>query len=417
MPPSGFSGLGAALAAPSPVLHRLTGLDAHDFAERHWGRAPLLRRGTDAGAFRDVLDLDGVDELLSRRGMRTPFLRLAKDGAVVDSRSFTGPAGAGAEIGDQVRDDAVAALFADGATVVLQGLHRTWAPVIDLTTRLAAELGHPAQCNAYVTPPRSRGFCAHYDVHDVFVLQLAGRKHWTVHPPVHPDPLRNQPWNDHATAVRRRAAEEPALDLVLEAGDVLYLPRGWLHSAAAEDDVSAHLTVGVHVVTRYALVEALAALVADDADLRASLPLGLDVADPEALAPHVDAVRAALHAALDRVPVEAIARKVRRKVWDGGRPEPLRPVASAAFAEGLAPGDAVRVRIGLHCRLTRHDGLVLELPDRRVTFPDAAGAALGALLGGGTHVVGELPDMPETDQVVLVRRLLREGVVVPAARP
>ena len=40
-------------------------------------------------------------------------------------------------------------------------------------------------------------------------------------------------------------------------GRVLYLPRGWLHSAAAQDDVSAHLTVGVHVVTRYALVEAL----------------------------------------------------------------------------------------------------------------------------------------------------------------
>ena len=417
MPPSGFSGLGAALAAPSPVLHRLTGLDAHDFAERHWGRAPLLRRGTDAGAFRDVLDLDGVDELLSSRGMRTPFLRLAKDGAVVDSRSFTGPAGAGAEIGDQVRDDAVAALFADGATVVLQGLHRTWAPVIDLTTRLAAELGHPAQCNAYVTPPQSRGFSAHYDVHDVFVLQLAGRKHWTVHPPVHPDPLRNQPWNDHATAVRRRAAEEPALDLVLEAGDVLYLPRGWLHSAAAQDDVSAHLTVGVHVVTRYALVEALTALVADDADLRASLPLGLDVADPEALAPHVDAVRAALHAALDRVPAEAVTRKVRGKVWQGGRPEPLRPVASAAFAEGLAPGDAVRVRIGLHCRLTRHDGLVLELPDRRVTFPDTVAPALEALLGGGTHVVGDLPGLPAADQVVLVRRLLREGVLVPAARP
>ena len=417
MPPSGLPGLGAALAAPSPVLQRLTGLGVPDFAERHWGRAPLLRRGTDPGAFRDVLDLDGVDELLSRRGLRTPFLRLAKDGAVVDSRSFTGSAGAGAEIGDQVRDDAVAALFADGATVVLQGLHRTWAPVIDLTTRLAAELGHPAQCNAYVTPPRSRGFSAHYDVHDVFVLQVAGRKHWTVHPPVHADPLRDQPWNDHAAAVRRRAEQEPALDLVLEAGDVLYLPRGWLHSAAAEDDVSAHLTVGVHVVTRYALVEALAALVADDADLRAALPLGLDVADPEALAPHVDAVRAALHAAVDRVPVEAVARKVRGKVWQGGRPEPLRPVASAAFAEGLAPGDAVRVRVGLHGRLTRGDALALELPDRRVTFPDTVAPALEALLGGGTHVVGDLPGLPAADQVVLVRRLLREGVLVPAARP
>ena len=101
MPPSGLPGLGAALAAPSPVLQRLTGLGVPDFAERHWGRAPLLRRGTEPGAFRDVLDLDGVDELLSRRGLRTPFLRLAKDGAVVDSRSFTGSAGAGAEIGDQ----------------------------------------------------------------------------------------------------------------------------------------------------------------------------------------------------------------------------------------------------------------------------------------------------------------------------
>jgi bifunctional lysine-specific demethylase and histidyl-hydroxylase NO66 len=417
VPLSDLPGLGAALTAPSPVLHRLTALAADEFAERNWGRTPLLRRGTDPAAFRDVLDLDGVDELLSRRGLRAPFLRLAKDGEVVDSRSFTGPGGVGAEIADQVRDDAVAALFSDGATVVLQGLHRMWPPVIDLATRLAAELGHPVQCNAYITPPQSRGFSAHYDVHDVFVLQLAGRKHWTVHAPVHPDPLRDQPWNDHATAVRRRVEEEPALDTILEAGDVLYLPRGWLHAATAQGDVSAHLTVGVHVVTRYAVVEALAALVATDEDLRAALPLGLDVADPEALAPHVDAVRAALHAALDRVPVEAIARKVRRKVWDGGRPEPLRPVAGAAFAAGLGPGDAVRIRTGLHCRVAEGHPLVLELPDRRITFPDATAAALATLLDGDTHLVGTLPGMDEADQLVLARRLLKEGVLVPAAGP
>jgi lysine-specific demethylase/histidyl-hydroxylase NO66 len=407
----------AALAASAPVLHRLTGLDAGDFADRHWGRTPLLRCGADSGAFRDVLDLDGVDELLSRRGLRTPFLRLAKDGAVIDSRSFTGPAGAGAEIGDQVRDDAVAALFADGTTVVLQALHRMWPPVIDLATRLAAELGHPVQANAYVTPPQSRGFSAHYDVHDVFVLQLAGRKHWTVHAPVHRDPLRHQPWNDHAVDVRLRVEEELALDTVLEAGDVLYLPRGWLHAATAQGDVSAHLTIGVHVVTRYALVEALSALVAADDDLRASLPLGVDVADPQALAPHVDAVRAALHAALDRVPVEAVARKVRRKVWDGGRPEPLRPLAGAAFAGGLAPGDAVRLRLGLHYRLTGADPVVLELPDRSITLPAATRAAVEAVLDGGTHAVGTLAGLDEADQLVLVRRLLGEGVVVPASRP
>ena len=392
--------------------------DPDTFAAEHWGRAPLLTRGDDPEAFRDLLDLDGVDELLSRRGLRTPFLRLAKAGQVLDSSSFTGPGGVGAEIGDQVRDDKVAALFGDGATVVLQALHRTWPPVIALATGLAAELGHPVQANAYVTPPSSRGFSAHYDVHDVFVMQLAGRKHWTIHAPVLADPLRDQPWNARGAAVAAAARDtEPAIDTVLEPGDVLYLPRGWLHAATALGEVSAHLTVGVHVVTRYALVEALTTLVADDPELRATLPLGLDVADPDSLAPHLDAVRTALSAALARVPAEAVARRVRHRVWTGGRPEPVGVVAGTAFAQGLAAGDVVRRRIGLPHRLRpAADEVVLELPDRNVTFPGFTGAALRALLGDHPVVVGSLPGMEEADQIVLVRRLLREGVLVPAGR-
>jgi lysine-specific demethylase/histidyl-hydroxylase NO66 len=401
-----------------PALARVTGLDADAFGAEHWGREPLLVRRADPDAFRDLLDLDGVDELLSRRGLRTPFLRLARDGAVVDSSSFTGDGGVGAEITDQVRDDKVAALFAEGTTVVVQALHRTWSAVIDFATQLAAELRHPVQANAYVTPPSSRGFSAHYDVHDVFVLQLAGRKHWTVHAPVHPDPLRDQPWNDHAGAVAARARDTtPAIDTVLEPGDAMYLPRGWLHAATALGEVSAHLTVGVHVVTRFALVEALTALVAGDPELRASLPLGIDVADADQLAPHLAAVRAALGGALGRVDVDDVARHVRRRVWTGVRPEPVRPVAVTAFAEGLAAGDAVRRRTGLGLRLSRRgDQVLLELPDRRIALPAATEPAVRALLSGDGAAVGSLPGMDETDQLVLVRRLLREGVLVPAVR-
>ena len=58
------------------------------------GDADAAARGgddADAGHGRFLLDLraartrsiDAVDELLSRRGLRTPFIRLAKDGAVV----------------------------------------------------------------------------------------------------------------------------------------------------------------------------------------------------------------------------------------------------------------------------------------------------------------------------------------------
>jgi hypothetical protein len=399
---------------PGP-LARCVG-DPDVFAAEHWGRAPLLTR--NGAGFRDLLDLDGIDDLLSRRGLRTPFIRMAKAGQVLDSSSFTAPGGVGAEIGDQVRDDKVAALFGEGVTVVLQALHRTWPPVIDFCTRLAAELGHPVQANSYVTPPSSRGFSAHYDVHDVFVLQLAGRKHWTIHAPVLADPLRDQGWGQRSAAVAAAAEKPPVIDAVLEPGDALYLPRGWLHAATALGEVSAHLTVGIHVVTRFALVEALTALVADDPALRATLPLGIDVADPAALAPHLESVRTALVDALDRVSDDAVARRVRRRVWSGGRPEPVGVVAGTAFTAGLATGDVVRLRVGLHHRL-RHAGeqVVLELADREVALPAFTEEAVRALLGGDAVAVGSLPKMEEADQIVLVRRLLREGVVVPAGRP
>ncbi|WP_328701677.1 cupin domain-containing protein [Amycolatopsis pittospori] len=401
-------------SVPKGVLARLVGSGVEEFSTRYWGREPLLRR--TGGGFDDLLDLDGVDELLSRRGLRTPFLRLARDGAVVDSRSFTGGGGVGAEIADQVRDDRVAALFAEGSTIVLQALHRTWPGIIDFTTRLTDELGHPAQANAYVTPPSSQGFSAHYDVHDVFVLQLAGRKHWKVHAPVHPAPLRDQPWSEHADAVAARARDAPVIDEVLEPGDVMYLPRGWLHSATALGDVSAHLTVGVHVVTRFAVVEALATLVGSDERLRASLPLGVDLADPDHLGGHLESVREDLIAALRAVPSEDIARHVRDKVWKGNLPEPLPPIAAATFALNLGDGDSVRRRDGLRFRTRDTDDgrIVLELPDRHLSLPESTSTALSAVLDGRTWCVGKIPGLDTPDQLVLVRRLLREGVLMAA---
>ena len=413
--PADGTGSAEVPAVAPGALARVVGGDVSTFRDRHWGREPLLVREADRGAFGDLLDLDGVDELLSCRGLRVPFLRLARDGVVVDSSSFTGSGGVGAEIGDQVRDDAVAALFADGTTIVLQALHRVWPSVIAFCTGLAEELGHPVQTNAYVTPPSSRGFSAHYDVHDVFVLQLAGQKHWRVHAPVRPDPLRNQPWTGHAQAVAERAREAPVIDAVLRPGDAMYLPRGWLHAATALGDTSAHLTVGVHVLTRFSLVEALTSLVAQDSRLRASLPLGIDAADPDQLAPHLDVVREELSSALQDVSAEDVARLLRDRVWSGGRPEPVGPVANAAFTDGLAAGDSVRRRAGLGCRLTtREQSVVLELPDRQISFPAATAAALRVLVQGGTVQVGGLPGLDESDQIVLVRRLLREGVLTPA---
>jgi hypothetical protein len=403
-----------------PALRRCVAGDLEEFASKHWGRRALLSAreelaadsSADAG-FGDLFSLAAVDELLSRRGLRTPFLRIAKNGAVVGDNQFTGSGGVGAEIGDQVRDDKVAALFASGHTVVLQALHRTWPALVDFSTQLSSEAGHPVQINAYITPRESQGFSAHYDVHDVFVLQVAGEKHWTVHEPVHVDPLRNQPWTDHSQAVAAAAREQqPVVDAILRPGDALYVPRGFLHSAKALGGVSAHLTVGLHTMTRYLLIQELAALAANEAELRTALPLGFNPGDPGQLVPELDKVVALFTEHLQTASAEDLADRLRRRTWSGNRPAPLAPLAHAAAIADLEVGTTLRLRPGLRHHLVQGDPVRLQLPDRTITFPPETGAAVAAACSGTPFAVGDLPDLPPEDQVVLTRRLMTEAVLV-----
>jgi bifunctional lysine-specific demethylase and histidyl-hydroxylase NO66 len=376
---------------------RLIDIGHERFASDVWGRAALLTRGVSD--FSDLFSADAVDELISRRGLRTPFLRVAKGGSTLPDSSFTSPAGVGATISDQLDDTELWRKFADGATLVLQALHRTWEPVSSFSTQLSTELGHPVQANAYITPPQNRGFDDHYDVHDVFVLQIEGTKRWIIHEPVHVDPLRSQPWTDRRSAVTEAAQGTAYIDTVLEPGDVLYLPRGWLHAAQAQGKVSIHLTLGVHNWTRHALAEHLAeaalAALGDDPEMRRSLPLGVDGPDGE-----IAAVRERLAAALSEADTTSLFHRARR---GQGRPAPLGPVAQLAAIEGLGSESLVRLRGALEARL---EGSRLTTRVGWLDFPEANLSSVRRLLDGRDHPASDLG-------VELVERLLRAGVIVP----
>ena len=411
-------------AGARPALRRCIRVDPDVFAAEHWSRRPLLSTAEElGGTFTDLLDLAAVDELLSTRGLRTPFLRIAKDGDVVDPKRFTSPQGAGAEVADQVSSDAVLRLFAEGSTVVLQGLHRLWPPLIAFANQLAADLGHPTQVNAYITPPSSRGFSPHYDVHDVFVLQVAGEKHWTIHSPVLTDPLRTHPWAGRSAEVAAAAQRAPVIDTVLRPGDALYLPRGYIHSAVALGEISAHLTIGVHPVTRWGAVESALDLVrtlaADDPALRGSLPLGVDLADPAATAEDVTAVIAGLHRWLDQVDPAAVADALRARSWAQVRPAPVSPLAQSTAVAALDVDSVLRMRPLLRVQLREPVGERVALVAGRRThdLPASTHPALAALLSSGELKVGDLPGLDAADQLTLARRLVTESIaIVPDAR-
>lgn len=402
------------------MLSRCIGTDPQEFARTYWGRRPLLTPAQDLPRdFADLLSTAAVDELLAERGVRAPFVRLAKDGSVLARECYLGPAGFGAEVTDQVDSAKVLQQFAAGASIVLQGLHRLWPPVIDFVRAMVDDLGHPVQANAYVTPPSNRGFEPHYDVHDVFILQTAGHKHWTVHPPVHTHPLPSQPWTDHRDAVARRAADDPVIDTVLTPGDALYLPRGWVHSARALDTVSVHLTVGVSATTRLDVVRALVDRLAGHEQFREPLPMGVDPTNRDEMLATATKIIAELTETLrdDASDLsDGVATRLAQQYAERTRPVAVRPLASLAAA-GRADTVAVRWRPGLVATLERGEGRVrLRLPDRTIDFPDACADALAALHRGTVVQAETMPALDRADAAVVIRRLLREAVVVPVDR-
>lgn len=399
------------------MLTRCIATDAVTFAGQFWGREPLLSRADALPRdFSDLLSAEHVDELLAERGVRAPFIRIAKGGEVLARDCYLGPAGFGAEMPDQVDSAKLLGQFASGATIVLQGLHRLWPPLIDFVRAFVDDVGHPVQANAYVTPPGSRGFDPHYDVHDVFVLQTSGHKHWLVHEPVHPHPLPAQPWTAHRDAVTDRAKGEPVIDAVLRPGDALYLPRGWVHSARSGDATSIHLTIGVATLAEADVVRAIVDQLDDVSDFRQSLAMGIDPTDRDEMAAIATKIMARLVETMqDRGAdlAQGAALRLARLHADRTRPVAVRPLATLN-AMANAATVTVAWRHGLVGNVERKGERVLvRLPDRTISFPQQCGDAL-ATLHRGMHVdATSLPGLDAADGEVVIRRLLREAVVTP----
>src|SRR5688572_4410399 len=105
------------------ALERCVG-DVRRFAEDHWGRSPLLHHG-DPAAVAGLLDLTDVDHLITETLLRVPAFRLVKDGDPLPPEAYTQTVRIGGRpVERTVRPDRVADAFADGATIVLQALHR-----------------------------------------------------------------------------------------------------------------------------------------------------------------------------------------------------------------------------------------------------------------------------------------------------
>nr|XP_015803003.2 ribosomal oxygenase 1 [Nothobranchius furzeri] len=142
---------------------------------------------------------------------------------------------------------------------------------------LQEQFGSMAGANVYLTPPGTQGFAPHYDDIEAFVVQLEGKKHWRVYSPRSEDevlPVLSSPNFDQSDIGK------PILDVVLEAGDLLYFPRGFIHQGDCLPEAhSLHITISSYQKNSWGdllhkvIPAALEIAMEEDVEFRRGLPL------------------------------------------------------------------------------------------------------------------------------------------------
>ena len=358
----------------------------------------------------DSTRLGTVDALwddLLRRGTRQPAFRIVREGGTVPAGEVTRSAGIGnRDLSDLVAPNRVIDRYRQGDTVVLQGLHHTDPLLAKLANNLALELDHPIQINAYLSPADTRGLDVHFDFHDVFVVQLGGRKRWRVWEPL---PRTVDPVKGRHSIAKPRFDElgEPLTDVTLVEGDCLYLPRGYPHAAETLDDRSDHLTIGLVAVTWHRVLRK-----AIDAEIAAgrltgALPVGL--LEPGSTAttepPELDGL-------LEHLSPAVLRHWMAREVWRRHPATRLRPRSVPALGEApltFTPGPLLWLT-------TIEQRAVLGLGDRVLDLPLEGRDFLAAMLeSDGPVAPADLKGLDDDSRAVVLRRLLTDGVLVHVA--
>ena len=304
-------------------------------------------------------------------------------------------------------------VFAQGKTVIIRAMQHRWPSVAALCRSLEAVFYSPVHANLYWTPSGAQGFDAHFDTHEVFVLQLEGAKTWRLY-----GSGRTLPLVEERLSVPKDQLGTPR-EVHLRAGDLLYLPRGHVHEAFTSEFASLHLTVGINV-HRWAdlLHEALADVTGRDERLRESLPPGT-LNGQELTTALRDRFRQILEVLTEGAHAETALRRLGDRFF--GQLQVLPDDRSVAFGEGdpVTLDTVLRRRPGTICRVVR-DGewVVIQFPGGQVGGPSRIASALDFVASADRFPVRALPDdLGAESKLVLARRLLREKLLEIMTRP
>lgn len=377
-----------------------------EFLSTVWGREFKVVRG-GAGKFAPLMPWGRLNEILRRHRLDHPRLRLVRGGETLPASSCIRYTKGRRGLIPRLKPVELVEQLRGGATLVLDAVDELSAPTEALAAALEHAFREGVQINCYAGWQTSPGFDLHFDRHDVFVLQVAGRKRWRVYGETRPHPVGE----DVAPAPRPEGP--PLWEGVLEDGDLLYMPRGCWHVAVPLNEPTLHLTVGVHKRTGLDFMKWLTERMRASALFREDLPR---LTSEEDRLGHASRLRAELLKAWDEGLVEHYLEEYDAQALPRARTS--LPWAAAGEVLPRDAGTVVRWTPPRPVELKAAAGVVeVSCNRKRWRFAEPALAVLDPLASRRACTVGELCEaaagrLDERTVRTFLRELLLQGLVV-----
>ncbi|HXH18764.1 MAG TPA: cupin domain-containing protein [Chitinophagales bacterium] len=381
-------------------LHLVAPLTETQFYSEFYEKKVCNIKRNQADYYKNLLSVELLDNVLYSQPLifpRTKLVNAAYD-LPLDPKLYTS---------DQHKIHKAKFLkhFSEGSTMVFSGLHDHLPSLGLFCSYMSKYFSHEFQTNVYCTPPNSQGFKTHYDTHDVFILQIEGSKKWRFYESPIQLPLKTQPFIDHKPGKLQQ-------EVILRAGDLLYIPRGIMHDAISNNELSIHITAGLLGYTwSDFLVEAVLDLAHKDFRFRKNLPIGFGNKRIAAKAKPIFqelmnsfASKTRLTDGFERFYYEFISHK------NPNLPGQLRQIM---LLSNISCDSTVQRLTNVIFKISENSKkIIIHLFGQNLEFPAFTKPAIRFLEQHEVFKISELPNcMNDKGKIVFAKRLVKEGLL------
>lgn len=378
-------------------------IDTQEYFNNHFEKSHLLIKRNSPDFYNSLITFNDIEEVLFSQKLNAPSFRL------VDSKTATFPKVSTFCKKDSNVIDPIKYIkgYADGHTLAMGGFQLHSFSLRKFCYDLEKMFGHPFQTNLYLTPEDSKGFSPHWDTHDVFVLQISGKKHWCIYE------------NSVALADKNLEFEKEGFDpgkvideFLLEQGDMLYIPRGLTHDAYTSNDKSLHITTGMLGFTwSQFVIEAILKLSKEHSEFREFIPTGSLKSSAEITNDKISKLIQILTSELTALNGIKRFNAQLKSSQNNCSTNQLNQVLEL---KNLSENTNVVCRQDVHFEIEEnYESIILKFYDTLLKFPKHCSGVIKELLNRKKPIlVKELTGELDSDgKIVLIRTLIKEGLV------